>query len=136
MLSRSGSTTVPEVASPPQEPNHLVVVRCVGQHPSGIRLPPPYDDVVLHSASVVEDHGVLRPARFHIGDVVTQQSAEQRRGLGTFDRYPPEVTHIEHTNGVAHRVVLGENTLVLERHFPAAEVGEARPERAVLVVQR
>ena len=119
-----------------QERNHLVVVRSVGQDPGSILFPAPDDDIVLHPTALVEDHRILRPTRRNIGNVVAKQTPEQRRGPLPFDRNPAQVAHVEHTDALTHRVVLCDHTLVLERHLPTAEVGEARPERCVLVVER
>jgi hypothetical protein len=46
------------------------------------------------------------------------------------------VRHVEHATTAADRTMLGERALVLERHLPAAEVGESGPQTFVRGVQR
>jgi hypothetical protein len=43
---------------------------------------------------------------------------------------------VEETDRVAHGAMLGENRLVLNRHFPTTEIDKTRSEPSVGLVQR
>jgi hypothetical protein len=86
---------------------------------------------------VVAAQGVLGPARLDASEVVAQRGVDERPGTRSGHPRLAEVADVEEADPRAYGAVLGEHaTGVLQRHLPAAELGELRAERDVTVVQR
>ena len=85
----------------------------------------------------VAGQGVLRPARADPAEVVGQAGVEVLHRAVTADHDLAEVADVEDPDRAADRGVLLEDPGgVLQRHLPAAELGELGPEGDVAVVQR
>ena len=70
-------------------------------------------------------------------EVVGQGGIDVRRRAGAGDHRLAEVADVEDADGLAHRGVLLDHAGgVLQRHRPAAELGELGTERDVPVMQR
>ena len=81
---------------------------------------------------------VLRLAGADPVEVVAQAGVQRGDGAVAADHQLAEVADVEDAHGLAHRRVLLEHPggLVLQRHLPAAELGELGAEGDVPVVQR
>ena len=114
-----------------------VGVRRVRHDEQLVVVDPPHDDVVDDVGVVgIEQVRVLRPARTDPAEVVGERPLEHRHRARPGDPHRPEVRHVEHDRVLPARPVLLEHAAVLDRHVPAAELGQARVEGAVLGVER
>ena len=100
-----------------------VGVRRVGHHVEALVVDPPHDDVVEHRrVGLVEQVGVLGPARADLAEVVGQRPLQPVDGVGALDPHGAEVADVEDDGVVPAGPVLGERAgRVGQRHVPAAE---------------
>ena len=93
------------------------------------------DQVIDDAARFVAAQRVLRFSRLDAVQVVGQRGVDELRGAGPADQRLAQVTDIEQANSGAGCGVLGDGAGIRHRHQPAAELGEARAQRAVTVIQ-
>ena len=93
------------------------------------------DDVVDDPAVLVRDERVLGVAGLEAVDVVGERRLEQVARRRTFDLELAHVRDVEDAGVRAHRLVLRDHALVLDRHLPAGERDHARAERDVPIVE-
>ena len=97
------------VSSPPMASHHPVGVGGVGHDVEGGLRQPPDDDVVDHRAvGVVEQVGVLGPARAHPTQVVGEGGLEPVEGVGTLHPDGAQVAHVEDHRVLPAGPVLGD----------------------------
>ena len=94
------------------------------------------DQVVQDAAVLGDDHGVLRLAVFQRGEVGDEGVVQKRGGVGALDGDLAHVGQVEDAHVVADGAVLLQLRAVLQRHLPAAEVGETGAELLVGGMQR
>ena len=94
------------------------------------------DHVVDDPARIVRDQRVLRPARLQLVDVVRERRLQQIACGRSFDLELAHVRDVEDARIGAHRPVLLDHALILDRHLPTGEGDHARAEGNVTVVQR
>ena len=117
--------------------DHLGGVGGVG-HEQHVLVVVEVGDQVVDDATrgLVAAERVLRLARLDLAQVVAQGRVDVGGRAGTADHRLAEVAHVEDADRLADRGVLLDHAGgVLQRHGPAAELGELRPERDVSVVQ-
>ena len=107
----------------------------VGDHEELLLPHPPHDQVVDHRGVVVEQVGVLRPARADPAEVVGQKALEGVERAGTPKPDRPHVGDVEDHRARPAGPVLVEDAPVPDRHVPAGEVDHATAEGAVLRVE-
>ena len=116
---------------------HRGGVRGVGHDVEGLFVEPPDDE----SSTTEPDSSSrcvywARPGR-DLPEVVREGRLQVLEGAGARDPHGAEVAHVEHDSAAAAREVLGERSGgVRQRHLPAAELDELRPERLVFGSQR
>ena len=126
-----------------QAADHLAAVGGVGDQEHLVLTADVGDEVVDDAtALVVAAQGVLRlpdadPAQVVRQPLVDDVDGARPAGPAAHDALA-QVAHVEDPDGLAHRSVLLQDTAarVLDRHVPAAEVGQLGAERHVAVVQR
>ncbi len=116
---------------------HLGGVGGVGHEQDVVVVVQVGDQVVDHAAGGrVAGERVLRLPGPDPAEVVAQAPVQVRRSARPADVELAEVADVEDADGVAHGSVLLEHAGgVLQRHLPAAELGELRPQRSVPVVE-
>ena len=82
------------------------------------------DKVVNHAALVVGENRVLGATGLEYGHVGDQSIVEECSSIGPGDAELAHVREVENTGASAHSLMLGNIVGVLERHIPAAKVGE------------
>ena len=82
------------------------------------------DQVVDDAAVLGDDHGVLRLAVLERGEVGDQRVVQKSGGVEALDGDLAHVGQVENAHVGAYRAVLFQLRAVLQRHLPAAEVGE------------
>ena len=89
-------------------------------------------------SAVVAQHAGVQGAsrRVEPADVVGEQPLQQVPRAAALQVDGEHVRDVEHAGAAADAVVLLELRAVVQRHLPAAEVGEPRPCTHVLLVQR
>ena len=115
--------------------DHGIPIRCVRDDEVLVIGDAVDDEVVDDAAVLVEDERVLRLADGERRQPAGERLVEEGAGGLADDGDLGHVRDVEEARGRAHRVVLGEVGGVADRHLPAGEVGEARAERDVLLVQ-
>src|SRR5690606_9109198 len=139
-LDRDKDGAVPDVGHhgfglPGERRHHPLVVGGVGKDAEAVGLGPPSDEVVDDAALVVEHGRVLAAARLDALDVVGEETPDRVTGTWPGEVESPEMTDVEEAGGGPHRLVLGDDRVVAQRHLPAAEVREPRPQPDVEVVE-
>ena len=94
------------------------------------------DQVVDDPAVLVRQQRVLRAAGRDAVEVVREQALEQLVRARALDLELAHVADVEDAAIGAHRAMLRDDALVLDRHLPAGERDHPRAERDVPVVQR
>ena len=82
-----------------------------------------------------EEGAVLGAPDLERADIVGGQALQQGQGPRTPHANLPHVGDIEHAGAFTHRAVLGEHSLVLNRHLVAGERPETGPRLDVTPVQ-
>ncbi len=118
-----------------QQRHHLGGVGRVGDQEDLVVGEPVPDQVVDHPAGLIAEQGVLRLADADLGDVVGDAGVQEVGGPGAGDPGLAQVADVEDADTGADSLVLGHDPGVLQRHRPAAELGEFGAERLVAVVQ-
>ena len=72
--------------------------------------------------------------RLNTLDVIAQQFPDGVVGTRAGQFEPSKMGDVEETDRVTHGAMLGENRLVLNRHFPTTEIDKTRSERSVGLV--
>ena len=96
---------------------------------------PVEDHVVDDPAALVRDERVLRLAGLEPVDVVRERRLQQVARGRSLDLELAHVRDVEDARVRAHRLVLRDHALVLDRHLPAGERDHARAECDVAVVE-
>ena len=118
----------------PQDPSG---VGGVGHDVEALFLHPPDDDVVKHRTLLIEQMGVLRPARSDLGQVVGEGPLQDSFGVGPHDADGTEVADVEYGRLPPAGHMLGQGARAeLEGHLPATETDQARPVVPVPPVER
>jgi hypothetical protein len=90
------------------------------------------NEQVVHDAAVrVAHRGVKHTAGKKPGDVVRDEVIQKLRRVRPAHIDFAHVAHVEQAGGAPHREVLGEDALVLHRHFPAGKIHDASAVRHV-----
>ena len=91
---------------------------------------PPDDDVVDHRAvGVVEEVGVLGPARRRSGGGRWTAALQAVEGVGALDPHRAQMAHIEDDRILAAGPVLGQRPLAVgQRHLPSTELDQFGPQ--------
>ncbi len=102
------------------------VVGGVGDGEETLRLDAVGEEVIQHAPVLAAEHAVLRPTHGDLGDVVGEQSLQQRLGVGAGGLDLAHVRDVEDPALPAHRKVLLAHAGVLHGHLPTREVNELR----------
>ena len=95
------------------------------------------DQVVDDTATgVVTAQRVLRPAGPDAIKIIGQALVDESLRSRPAHIDIAQMTDVEDTNGVAYGEVLLDDAGVLDRHLPAAELRQLRPERCVSIMER
>jgi hypothetical protein len=120
-----------------RDPGQILIAGGGVQHQPVTDFAPVVDDqIVDHPAGFVQHAGVQRLAGIQAGDIVGQQVAKQgagRRGVGEI--HNRHVRHVEQAGGAAHPMMFVELRAVMQRHIPAAEIHQLRPQGGVAGIQ-
>lgn len=93
------------------------------------------DEVIDDAALFVEKEGVVPFPDGEGGDVVGEESVEPVHRSGALDLEFAHVRDVEDPYRISHRLMLGDDALVLDGHFPAGEGHDAGAEGEVAVVK-
>ena len=115
---------------------HDMSIRGIGDDEEPLLGEPVDDEVVDDPAVLGADHRVVGPANGEGRWIADERRGKARAGLGALDEQLTHVREIEQAGSFANRPVLIEDAAVLDRHEPAAEFDQPRPERDVPVVER
>ena len=118
-----------------EQPDDLGGVGRVGNEKGLVVGQPVPDQVIDHAAFGVAQQRVLGLPHGDLAGVVGDGRVEKVDGAGALDSGLAEVADVEDADPVAHGLVLAHDARVLQRHRPAAELGELGPQRLVPVVQ-
>src|SRR5437763_16929756 len=95
------------------------------------------DQVVDDTATgVVTTQRVLRPAGPDAIKIIGQALVDESLRSRPAHIDIAQMTDVEDTNGVAYGEVLLDDAGVLDRHLPAADLRQLRPERRVSIMER
>ena len=94
------------------------------------------DQVVDDPAGLVREQRVLRVTATELVDVVGEHRLQQVARGRPLDLELAHVRDVEDAGIRAHRLVLLDHALVLDRHLPSGKRDHARAERNVTVVKR
>ena len=83
-------------------------------------------EVVNRAAALVAHERVLALPGLQFADVIGQHAVEEFRRRAAAHHDFAHVRDVEQSGGGAHGVVLLQDAGVMERHFPAAEINQAR----------
>ena len=96
----------------------------------------PVGNEVVDDATVfIQEQGVLPLADGERGEVVGEESIEPVQSPGSLDLELAHVGNVEDPHRVSHGLMLGDDALVLDRHFPAGERHDAGAEGEMAVVE-
>jgi hypothetical protein len=109
----------------------------VDHHAEAVLAAPIHDQVVEHPAVFVQHARVQRfPRQAELAHVVGEQPAEEGAGRAARQVDRQHVRDVEHARVAPHAMVLLDLRAVVQRHLPAAKVGEAGVRAPVGVEQR
>jgi hypothetical protein len=94
------------------------------------------DQVVDRAAVLVQQQRLLGVAGADAIEVVREHPLGEGQGAGAPQLELPHVRDVEDAGRRSHRLMLGDDALVLHRHLPAGEGNDPRTRRDMAVVQR
>ena len=116
--------------------DHGRSVRGVGDDEELFVSDPVGDEVIEEVACLVDEHTVLGLADLHLRVLRHERVVEECRSVGAGEADFAHVGEVEDACGFAHGTVLSQFGPVLQRHVPAAEVGEGCAQLGMDIVQR
>src|SRR4029453_2487862 len=111
-------------------------IRCIHDQHEAVGREPEHDQVVQHTARVVAENRVLPVTVAETADVVHGQLLAQRRRSLPAQLDLAHVAHVEQAAVRPHGAMLVERPGVGDRHVPAGELHDARPELAMRLEER
>ena len=115
---------------------HALRVGCVRNDEVAVLVEAVDDQVFDHPTALVQDEVVSRLADVDGRNVVGDDALEQSQGPRPGDLHLAEVRQVEQPHPLPDRSMFRQGAGVLDRHQPAAERSELRPQRGVLLLER